>query len=667
MSKATVFILAVAWAAAAAAGEDDTVSIAVRYALPAEESPSAVTVITREEIENTHCSEVECLMRQVPGVDVRRVLPGYPVIGARALTNPYYGNRTLLIIDGRDVNDAIFGIPLWPALSVHLQDIERIEIIRGPGSAMYGPDAHSMVVSITTRKQSGSTAQVFAGSGEHDRNSLALRLGQQFSNMRLTLSGGLDTGGHWRVADEREKETGRVVARADFQTGQSNSVVEMGFIFHEGRIHTALAPADVPDTWAGYILLSHQTDSLQAQVSFGILDLALGLELPLTFQGMTIGEFPESLHFFYSNLDASVQTVWSLFSGNLLVAGGGYRWVTMFSEDLDPELSYEHRVGVYLHDQQRLWEDLLLVGSVRLDLNTITPWAVSPRLAAVWRFSEGQTLRLAFARAFRRPCFYNTSTHIKGVTAGAGFEGFGTFFKESVGNDQLGNENITVLETGYRGRFLKGALEIDADVFYNRYRDTIDFNFEIAYDSMGLPDFGASTLEFANQGADVDSVGGTLSVTWRPIAALRLSANYTYRYSWYVTDTPADDLVGREGDRVPWEVAHLANLSATYTHDLGLRLGASLYGRSSSDLVMPRNGGLFDDEVLVHSPPGAFFSAFLAWRIPAAGGWVEMGVRAYNLFHIAFRDTQAVRKLDGTEMGGELIGRRIFLFLRGSI
>ena len=228
-------------------------------------------------------------------------------------------------------------------------------------------------------------------------------------------------------------------------------------------------------------------------------------------------------------------------------------------------------------------------------------------------------------------------------------------------------ENITVLETGYRGRFLRGALEIDADVFYNRYRDTIDFNFEIAYDTMGLPDFSASTLEFSNQGADVDSVGGTLSVAYRPIAALRLSANYTYRYSWYVTDTPTGDLVGKKGDRVPWEVAHLANLSGTYTHDLGLRLGASLYGRSSSDLVMPKNGGLFDDETLVHSPPGAFFSAFLAWRVPAAGGWVEMGVRAYNLFHMAFRDTQAVRKLDGTEMGGELIGRRIFLFVRGSI
>ena len=652
---------------AAPALDDDTVSIAVRYALPAEESPSAVTVITREQIENTHCSDIECLMRQVPGADIRRVLPGYTVIGARALTNPFYGNRTLLIIDGREVNDAIFGIPLWPALSVHLQDIERIEIIRGPGSAMYGPDAHSMVVAITTRRKSESTAQVFAGSGEHDRNSLAVRLGQRFSNLRLTLSGGLDTGGHWRLMDEREKETGRVVVRADFETGHSTSVVEAGFIFHEGRIHTALAPADIPDTWSGHILLSHRTETLQAQISFTMMDLAFGLELPLNFQGMEIGKFPETLHFFYSNLDAGVQTVWSLFSGNLLVAGGGYRWVTMFSEDLDPELSYEHRVGVYLHDQQRLWEELLLVGSVRVDLNTITPWAISPRLAAVWQFREDQTVRLAFAQAFRRPCFYNTSTHIKGVEAGAGFEGFGVFFKKSVGNDDLGNESITVAEAGYRGSFLGGALDVETDVFYNRYRDTIDFNFEIAYDSMGLPDFGASTLEFSNKGAEVDSVGATLSVACRPIKPLRLSANYTFRHSWYVSDTPTADLVGKAGDRVPWEVAHLVNISGSYAHDLGLRLGAAVHARSSSDLSLRKNGGLFEEDILVHSPPSAFFSAFLAWRLPAAGGWVEMGVRAYNLFHVAFRDTQAVRKLDGTEMGGELIGRRVFLFVRGSI
>ena len=661
------FLIAGAWAAAAVAGEDDTISIAVRYALPADESPSAVTVITREQIENTHCSEIECLMRQVPGVDVRRVLPGYPVIGARALTNPFYGNRTLLIIDGREVNDAIFGIPLWQALSVHLEDIERIEIIRGPGSAIYGPDAHSMVVAITTRKKFETTAQVFAGSGEHDRNSLALRVGRRFSNARLTLSGGLDTGGHWRQIDRREKETGRVVVRADIDTGQSVSVVEMGFIFHDGRIHTALAPADIPDTWSGHVLVSHQTETLQAQFSFAVMDLGFSLELPLMYQGVEIGQLPETLHFFYNNLDAGVQSVWSPFAGNLLVAGGGYRWVAMFSEDLDPELSYEHRVGVYLHDQQRLWKDLLLVGSVRLDLNTITPWAISPRLAAVWQLREGQTVRLAFARAFRRPCFYNTSTHIKGVTAGPGFEGFGKFFKESVGNDNLGNESITVVEAGYRGRFLEGGLDVEADIFYNRYRDTIDFNFEIAYNNFGLPDFENSTLEFANQGADVDSLGATLSAVYRPVESLRLSVNYTFRHSWYVTDTPTADLVGKAGDRVPWEVAHLVNLSGAYTHDLGLRLGAALHGRSSSDLSLRRNGGLFEDDVLVHSPPGAFFSAFLAWRVPAAGGWVEMGVRAYNLFHMAFRDTQAVRKLDGTEMGGELIGRRVFLFVRGSI
>jgi outer membrane receptor protein involved in Fe transport len=650
-----------------ARAEEDTVSIAVRYRLPAEESPSAVTVITREQIENTHCTEIECLMRQVPGVEVRRVLPGYTVIGARALTNPYYGNRTLLIVDGREVNDAIFGIPLWPALSVHLEDIERIEIIRGPGSAMYGPDAHSMVVAVTTRRGSEGAARAFVGSGERDGSSLALRVGRSLGNLRLTLSGGLETGGHWRRIDEREKETGRVVLRADFETGESTSTVEVGFICYDGRIHTALAPADIPDTWAGHLLLSHRTEMLQAQVSFGIMDLGFGLELPLLYQGVEIGKFPERLHFFYSNLDAGVQTVWSPFSGNLLVAGGGYRWVTMFSEDLEPELSYEHRLGAYLHDQQRLFGGLLLVGSVRVDYNTITPFAVSPRLAAVWEFSSGQLVRLAFARAFRRPCFYNTSTHIKGVTAGAGFEGLGKFFLENIGNDRLGNESITVLEAGYRGRFLEGALDLDADVFYNRYRETIDFNFDIAYNQWGIPDFENSTLEFANQGADVDSLGGTLSVAYRPVEALRLDANYTCRHSWYVSDTPTADLTGRRGDRVPWEAAHLFNLSGTYSNELGLRAGLALHWRSASDLVIPKNGGLFDEEILVHSEPAAFFSGFLAWRVPAYGGWVEMGVRAYNLFHVAFRDTQAVRRLDGYEMGGELIGRRIFLFVRGSI
>jgi hypothetical protein len=78
-------------------------------------------------------------------------------------------------------------------------------------------------------------------------------------------------------------------------------------------------------------------------------------------------------------------------------------------------------------------------------------------------------------------------------------------------------------------------------------------------------------------------------------------------------------------------------------------------------------GGPFDPLVIVHNPGFLVVSGFIAWRSELEAGWLEVGVRAYNVLHVAFRDLQAVIRKDGKEMGGEVLGRRIFLFLKGAI
>ncbi|MFC1654424.1 TonB-dependent receptor plug domain-containing protein, partial [Myxococcota bacterium] len=148
------------------------------------ESPSAISVISREQIENTACTDVFCLLRQVPEVDVEWLRMMFVAVGARALTDALC-DKGLVLVDGREINDEIFGVVYWMALPVHLDEIERIEVIRGPGSALYGANAHSLVVSITTRQDTSNTGEVFLGNGEHDRTSVNLRLGRKFGDLRL--------------------------------------------------------------------------------------------------------------------------------------------------------------------------------------------------------------------------------------------------------------------------------------------------------------------------------------------------------------------------------------------------------------------------------------------------------------------------------------------------
>jgi iron complex outermembrane receptor protein len=710
--------------------EEDIVFTAAKHQQDITESPSAITVITREQIENTHCTDVVCLLRQVPEVDVRRTLPAFTVVGARALTEDF-GNRALVLIDGLEINIEFIGIAIWQTLYVHLEDIERIEVIRGPGSALYGANAHSIVVSIITRRAKEGGAEIFLGSGEHDRSSLHIRLNQSLGNWRLHLSGGLDTQGHWQIPDDRQREAYRVNLRLEHETDSATSILYLGFVKPYGWVYTQLAPAEGTEGGMGHAFLSHRTDLIRAQLSWKFSTSTFFVDMPLYWEDTKLGELPV-VSFFDSNLDADVQLTWSPFEGNLLIGGANYRWFTLISDDVTQRTTHQHRVGLFLHDEQRFFESLVVTAGIRLDFNTITPLAISPRLAGVWSFTENQSLRLAFGQAFRKPSYYESSMHITGVKTESGFEeledlferalgnselenektttleagyrvrflekrltaeadvfytqfrntisfqlgiktesGFEELedlFERALGNSELENEKTTTLEAGYRVRFLDKRLTAEADVFYTQFRNTISFQLDIKTDAFGLPDLGASNMNFLNQGREVDSMGGSVSLTYR-LNAWRFSANYTGRKSWYIADPPGGPAPteGSKGERVPWEPAHLFNISLHNVPESGLRFGLALHWHSSCDLAWQEDGSIFGDNILVHSPSAHFISGFLAWRIGSGSWWAEMGVRAFNLLNAGFRDLPAMTRLDDSELGGQLLGRRIFLFFRGSI
>jgi len=647
--------------------EEEIVYSAAKHQQYIAESPSAVTVITRELIEATHCTNVACLLRQVPEVDVRWVTSAYPVVGARALTDAFYGDKALVLVDGREVNLEMFGMPLWQALPVHLEDIERIEVIRGPGSALYGPNAHSMVVAITTRQTADSAAEVFLGGAEFYETGLSLRLDKRLGSLRCHLSGSRVTTGGWRLPDRLESEINRGRIRLDYEAGKSNLTFEAGVTDISGLIYTALGPAEAKAGILGHALVAYASDWLRSQLSYSILSADMAIDLPLEYLGIKMGELPEIVPFFSGNLDADLQVTWAPFEDSLIIAGLSYRWFTMVSDKMATETSYEHRLGVFIHHENKIVERLTLTDSVRLDYNNITPTAftVSPRVALVWRFTDIQLVRIAFGQAFRKPCYYNTSTHITGINYEPGFEGLPDFVRKSFGNGNLENESITALEAGYRGHFFDNSLVVEGDVFYNRYRDTINFHFEMNVDQFGVPDFDTSVMEFRNEGREVDSVGGSVSLTYRLKKQLRANLNYTLRYSWYIADDPST--MSKQGDRVGWEPMHFVNLSLHYLQENGIRLGLAMHAASESELALPEQGGLFDEVIPVHNPAKLFFSAYAAWRTSLGPVWLETGIRAFNLLEMPFSDTPAVLRPDGVPLGGELIGRRIFLFFRGSI
>ena len=658
----------------------DVVFTASKHEQDIADSPSAVTVITREQIDNTHCTDVACLLRMVPEVDVIRVKPMWAAVGARAFTD-FFENRTLVLIDGREINDELFGLVYWQALPIHLDQIERIEIIRGPGSSLYGANAHSMVVSIFTRKIGEKTVEAFLGSGEHNRDSIHLGMGQRFGGWSLSLSAGLENADHWQLRELQQREVRRLRLNLSTESGLGITTFRAGLASVDGAIYYVLGPVNLRDATFADVAVSHETDFIRGQVSFSLMKATLPItedweRATISFEGLHLGDIPGRIPFTDTNLDAEVQTTFKPFKGNLMIAGGNYRWIRGQSDETQPGEMNQHRIGIFVHDEQRLFEQLILTAGLRFDWNNITDGNVcipkmpciniTPRVAGVWRFAEDQRLRLAFGMAFRKPSFINSSVHLKNVYPEPAFPEFETFFNNAIGNEDLKNESITTLEAGYHGRFLDSRLTLEASAFYNLYRDTINFFIDIPT-TMGVPDLMRSVARYENKGREVDSLGGSFSATWRIKRILLVGLNLTYRYSVYASDPIGflEEGAGEEGDRVSWEPALMGNLFFHYLTDLGLRLGMSLHFDSARD-GFTSTGGAFDRRIVVPEPARFFLSGFAAWRFQADPGYIELGLRAFNFLHIPFRDLPGETRRWG-ELGGEMLGRRIFLFVRGAI
>jgi outer membrane receptor protein involved in Fe transport len=258
--------------------------------------------------------------------------------------------------------------------------------------------------------------------------------------------------------------------------------------------------------------------------------------------------------------------------------------------------------------------------------------------------------------------------HIKNIVPRPAFPEFQTFFQNAIGNKDLQNESITTLEAGFHGRFLDSRLTVEANAFYNRYRDTITFYIDMVTNNLGIPDLVRSVARYENKGREVDSLGGSLSATYRIKRTFLLGLNYTYRYSFYISD-PVGFLEsggGKEGDRVSWEPVHMGNLFFSYLPEVGLRVGLSLHATSRREGLIS-TGGAFDRRIPVSEEARGFLSGFLGWRLDTGAGSIELGLKAFNFLQVHFRDLPGDAQAKEGELGGEVLCRRIFLYVRGAI
>ncbi len=153
------------------------ITSASRREQTAEDVAAAVYIITQADIRRSGMTSVPDLLRLVPGVQVAQVNSNKWAISIRGFSG-IYSNKLLVLIDGRTIYNPLFASVMWDTEDVMLEDIDRIEVIRGPGAAVWGTSAVNGVINILTKTAHDTRGlMVRAGAGTHDRGNLALRYG----------------------------------------------------------------------------------------------------------------------------------------------------------------------------------------------------------------------------------------------------------------------------------------------------------------------------------------------------------------------------------------------------------------------------------------------------------------------------------------------------------
>jgi len=465
---------------------DELMNVKVTSASKKEErlfsTAAAVYVITREEIRRSGMESIPELLRLAPGLDVARIDGTKWAISVRGF-NGRFSNKLLVLIDGRSVYSPETSGVYWEVQDVLLEDIERIEVIRGPGGTLWGANAVNGVINIiTSRAEDTKGGLVTVSSGTEERGYGSIRYG-----------GKIGEGAYYRVYGKYFNHVGLVGAsgrtandghnglrgggRIDWRLNDRDSLTLEGDVY-ESQLRenpTAITldapfapPVNRPGDFSGGDFLGRWTRILSERSS-------LALQVYYDRFNRDIFELGASV----DTVDFDFQHHISLGTRNDLVWGFDYRHVrhqtagsTATPVQLNPNNESTRLFSVFVEDEITLVQDRLrlMIGSKLehyKDLgDTSAEFNVEPSARMLWTPQRHQTVWAAVSRAVRTPA--RSDTDIRGSYSAFpspdGLPNILAFF----GNQNFKSETVLAYETGYRIQ-PGNKLSLDIAAFYNIY------------------------------------------------------------------------------------------------------------------------------------------------------------------------------------------------------
>jgi len=495
---------------------------------------SSIFVIGRDDIRRSGATNIPDLLRMVPGLDVAQINSSTWEVSSRGF-NAQYANKLLVLIDGRTVYSPLFAGVYWDVQDVPLEDIERIEVIRGPGATVWGANAVNGVINIITKNTKDTHGGlVVAGSGTNEPGFGVAQYGGKFgktTDYRI-FTKGLDYKSSPSLTDRNGQDGWNLLHggfRVDSTLSEKDTLTIQGDLFEGGEGEIANSVALTPPF--------DQTLSVSTNISGGNV---LGrwnhtfsphsdTSVQAYFDRNKRSDVLESETVDTIDLDFQHHIAWG--SRQDFVWGAGYRHIsystigslTLFFTPASQRLNL---FTSFVQDEIALKPNrLYLTLGIKLEHNDFSGFEFQPSARLAWNVGKNHTLWTGYSRARRTPSPSDRGLGI-GLTAFPGMGGFPVLLT-LLGSPNTISEILNAFEAGYRTQ-LRANISLDVSMYYNCYGDLITLEPGIPFvDFNPLPPHLNVPLVFSNQ-MHGETHGLELAANWRITNRWTLSPSYEF-------------------------------------------------------------------------------------------------------------------------------------------
>ncbi|MDO8343813.1 MAG: TonB-dependent receptor [Cellvibrio sp.] len=577
-----------------------------KKAEPVATAPAAIYVVTSEDIIRSGVTTIPDALRMVPGIQVARTDSNSWAISIRGF-NSGLANKLLVLVDGRTIYNPVFGGVLWEAHILMLEDVERIEVVRGPGGTLWGANAVNGVINIISKHtrdtQGNLTSAVY---GNEEKGTLSTRQGGSFGD-----------DGAYRIYAKAFKQDTSLKPPTATSDKQPDTYDEWdGF-------RTGFR-AD----WADKFTLqgdAYRTDTDQLRPEFSLIaPYAPIRQQRIRYEGINLlgrwtdkhqdgsqlsiqtyvdwAKRDEPFNFIDDRITYDLDAQYNLapLATHNIIIGAGYRYLTDDQQgdkntSFSPQQRHNSLYSAFAQDKITLMPDAwFLTLGAKFEHNNFSGFEFQPNARLQWHPDQRQTFWASISRAVRTPTPIEedlTSTLATAANVRAAF----------IPNDHFKSEKLTAYELGYR-RQLSPEVSVDIATFYNDYD----------YLSTTMAD--TENVTFVNNGVDpphlfipfifTNNMQGTsegieTAINWSVNPDLKITVNYSYLHMSLTALNPEQEGAAglapehQAGLKIFWNISNNWTLDTTTTYvdelpainvDSYIRLDINLSTRLSKTL-----------------------------------------------------------------------------------